>query len=189
MKATLILAALAAAALSTGCTMPDPEKLIATNEPKLQAAGIETPQSGDPAPAFSAMLASGPGVDFDPATLEPGARTLLFFYPAPFTPNSTAHLQALSRDQARLTAVGIDVYAITTATPEELLDYAAAHAISVPLLADDGSAARAYGVLAADGRYPQRTSTGIDNSGNLRFYERSALPANRIIELFGLSGE
>jgi peroxiredoxin Q/BCP len=79
----LICAVLAALLLlSTGCMPVDYKKLVAANEVKLGKEGLVALSPGDPAPAFSAVTASGepvavgpagPGATAAPDTLAPGA--------------------------------------------------------------------------------------------------------------------
>ena len=57
-----VLALCAAAALLSGCMMPDPEKRAAENEKRLAAAGIIALKAGDTAPQFSAVDQNGVSV-------------------------------------------------------------------------------------------------------------------------------
>jgi peroxiredoxin len=189
MRFLLIILALLCALPLTSCMQTlNPEKVAEVNEAVIQKEGIEALKVGDVAPAFTASTASGERVtvlasaDPDPLTAEDGASTdkplgtdewtVLYFYPADFTPNSSKHLLDLSKGLEQLTAAHIKVYGVSLGTADMHRTYMEKQGITVPLLVDTGSIAQSYGALLPEGKYPQRTLVGIKPDGTVGFYRR-----------------
>jgi peroxiredoxin len=119
-------------------------------------------------------------VDSEPSS---GPYTVLFFYPANFTPNSTKHLRELSKAREALAAVDVQVYGISLGSAEQLSRFARENGITIPLLVDTGAVAQLYGALAEGGKHPQRTLVGIRPDGTIGFYDRafSHLPLDKVV--------
>jgi peroxiredoxin len=117
----------------------------------------------------------------------PPGKTLLFFYVADNTPNSTRNLQDLTKARAELEAAGYSVYGISVGTAGEHAAFAQAHGITIPLLADTGSIAASYGAGKPDGGLPQRTVVGIAADGSISYYLRGWLPPAQLLEALTLT--
>jgi peroxiredoxin len=126
-------------------------------------------QEGDPE-AVQEKGSTEPGLS--PSQDVDKTYTVLYFYPADFTPNSSKHLLDLSKGLDQLAAAGVKVYGVTTGTADTHRVYMEKQGISVPLLVDTGTIATDYGVLLAGGKFPQRTLVGIKPDGTIGFYKR-----------------
>ena len=197
----LVLMTLAGLCFVTGCMMPDLDKQAASNELRMSAS------EEDPLKALPPVDAEGYFVLGEEPVLAPGFSTeatgdagfvlaealtagplVLYFYPADDTPNTTRDLLALSRAEDELSAHGIQAYGVGPGSVATHDAYRKRYAIGLPLLADPTLAiARAYGCVSERGRYPQRTTVGIDPEGRVVFYLRRSVPAKEILQHFGIS--
>lgn len=74
------------------------------------------------------------------------------------------------RDAAEaLETIGVDVYAASLDSVQELAAFAAKQKLAFSLLSDpDGSLAKKYGVLNASGQYADRVTFVLDDQGIVR---------------------
>ncbi len=194
----------------SGCVgAPDPVKLAAVNEIVIEKEGITALKVGDPAPMFTANTADGERVvvgmiesdsvltsaspDLDSGTAgapeesdEPapdtgGEYTVLYFYPADFTPNATKHFRDFTKGVDKLGAAQVKVYGISRGSREEHIEFAKEYGIAVPLLVDTGAVAQLYGTMLDGGKFPQRTLVGIKPDGTIGFYDR-AMPLGSLTD-------
>jgi peroxiredoxin len=191
MRLFLIPFALLSALALTGCMQTiSPEKVAEVNESVLLKEGIAALKVGDKAPPFAADTAAGvrvyvasaqgehepiPSDEKGAVTAAPDAAeyyTVLYFYPADFTPNSSKHLIDLSNGLEQLAGENIKVYGISTGTADLHRAYMEKQGITVPLLVDTGAIAKSYGALLEGGKYAQRTLVGIKPDGTVGFYRR-----------------
>ena len=185
----VVVVALAALALSTGCMVANPKEQRAKNEVKLQAEGIEALTPGDAAPTFVAQCHPSGTVEVPDGLVE--QRLVLFFYPANMTPNSTRELLQLVKAAEELSSRGIVVGGVSGGSMRDHATFAERFQITIPLLIDeDLSIARAYGCVPEGGELVQRTLVGIEADGAIAFYERGfplGNPATKIYEWFGIA--
>jgi len=100
-------------------------------------------QPGSPAPAFTLPDAAG-----NPVSLESfrGRNVIVYFYPKAATPGCTTEACDFRDNLASLQGRGYEVLGISPDAPEALAGFTADHALTFPLLSDQGHAvARAYG--------------------------------------------
>jgi peroxiredoxin len=186
-------AAPALVAAPAGDSTPEPEaqttpvkgeQANSSADDTASAEAAAEPASADPAPEAEESDVAGKSLDESTDT-EPstGPYTVLFFYPADFTPNSTKHLRELSKASESLAAVDVQVYGISLGSAEQHSSFAQENGITVPLLVDTGAVARLYGALAEGGQHPQRTLVGIRPNGTIGFYDRafSHLPLDKVV--------
>lgn len=100
---------------------------------------------GDAAPDFTLPDANGHPVrlaDFR------GARVVVYFYPAAFTPGCTTQSCDFRDRGTDLDAMGVAVVGVSRDEPAKLARFAAEHGLTHPLLSDQSRAVHArYGVL------------------------------------------
>jgi peroxiredoxin Q/BCP len=184
-----VCALLALLVLAAGCLPTNHEAQVSANETYLLREGIAALKPGDPAPALDALVdAAGQPVHL--ATLLDQHKTgvLLFFFPAPDTPNSSTNLIDWDKHQTALSQKNLGAYAVCPTDAATAAQYAAKLGLTLPLLADPtGSVATAYGCLSSGGQYPQRTTVGVGPQSSIIYYHRGALDEPAVEKAFGLT--
>ncbi|MCP3425884.1 thioredoxin-dependent thiol peroxidase [Rothia sp. AR01] len=115
---------------------------------------------GDVAPDFSLPNAEGGTTSL--ADLA-GGRTVLYFYPAAFTPGCTTEACDFRDNLASLTAAGYTVLGISGDSVERLAEFAQEYRLTYGLLSDEGSA-----VAQRFGAWGEKTVGGETRTGVLR---------------------
>ena len=116
------------------------------------------PQIGDPAPDISAPAADGSVVRVRGYAGHP---VVLFFYPKDGTSGCTAEACSLRDHFQDLQAAGAVVLGVSTQDAASHKEFAAQHKLPFPLLVDDGSVSKAFGV-AHLGPLDQRVTFLLD---------------------------
>ena len=102
-------------------------------------------QVGEPAPDFTLEGTEGPFT----LSEHRGTPVVLLFYPGDFTPVCTRQFCSYAERDDELQALDAVVVGISAQDLDSHDEFAAAHGIGIPLLADtDKAVARAYGVTA-----------------------------------------
>lgn len=157
----------------------------AHNEQFLAKEGMTALIPGAPAPPVQGMLLDGSS--FDLTTVLAKQRVVFFFYPANDTPNSSRHLQQLSKAKSELELAGIKVVAVCPGDNAASKSYFATQRITLNGLADtDNAIAARYGCIAEGGQYPQRTLVGVNQDGTVAFFNRGFVTAATIAK--GIEG-
>lgn len=132
------------------------------------------PQVGDPAPDFDLP---GTGERRYRLADYAGRLLMLAFYPGDFTPTCTRQLCSYQEGSERLSALGVELLAVSRQDLDSHQRFASKYELDMPLLADtDGSVAAAYGVKF--GPLVRRAIFIIDAEGIVRY---------RHVALVGLS--
>jgi len=153
--------------------------------PKAEDAPTADPPAA-PSSSDKAKPEASPATDTPAASASDADQlyTVLFFYPADFTPNSARNLRELSKDIDQFAAVKVQILAISTGSAEDHKRFAEQYGITVPLLVDTGAIAASYGCAPPGSGadvYPQRTLVGIKPDGTIGFYER-VVPHTKLVE-------
>jgi peroxiredoxin Q/BCP len=121
------------------------------------------PQVGDAAPDVSAPSHEGSVVSLRSYLGKP---VVVYFYPKDGTPGCTAEACSLRDRWADLQALGAVVLGVSTQDAESHKKFAAEHKLPFPLLVDDGSLSKAFGVGHL-GWFDQRVTFLIDRQGRV----------------------
>jgi peroxiredoxin Q/BCP len=106
---------------------------------------------GDTAPTFA--LTADDGTTVTSADLE-GARTIVYFYPAAFTPGCTAESCDFRDNHAAFSAAGYRIIGISPDSAERLADFRKEHDLPFRLLSDpDHAVAEAFGAWGTKKNY------------------------------------
>lgn len=126
---------------------------------------------GDTTPGFSLSDSTGAIVSLNDIA---ESRTVVYFYPAAFTPGCTTEACDFRDNLASLRAAGCAVVGISPDPVERLAEFAAAETLAYPLLSDVGSTVAkawgAWGPKIVDGRQSVgalRSSFIVDRSGRV----------------------
>ena len=121
-----------------------------------------SPREGDPAPDFTL---EGPNGSFT-LSAHRGRTVVLLFYPGDDTTVCTKQFCSYRDRSEELDALGATVVGISGDSVASKADFARAHDLTVPLLADeDGQVAGAYGVASRFG--PKRSTFVIYAEGRI----------------------
>ena len=148
------------------------------------AAPPKRPAPGDRAPDFCLDGTGGRTYCLADHVGEP---VVLVFYPADNSPICTQQLRSYSEDLGRFEDLGAAVLCLSPQDVATHEDFAAAHGLRLPLLADLGKkVGEAYNVLGPLGFY-RRSVFVIDRGGVIRFVRRSLtsmtyMPADQVVE-------
>ena len=121
------------------------------------------PQVGDPAPDVSAPAADGSLIRVRQYAGHP---VVLYFYPKDGTPGCTAQACSLRDKWQELQSVGAVVLGVSTQDAGSHKAFAAEHKLPFPLLVDDGSLSKAFGVGHL-GPFDQRVTFLLDAKGKV----------------------
>jgi peroxiredoxin Q/BCP len=152
------------------------------SEPAVPTA--RRPGRGDRAPGFCLEGTGGRRYCLEDHAGEP---VVLVFYPADNSPVCTQQLRSYSEDLGRFEALGAAVLCLSPQDVASHEEFAAAHGLRLPLLADAGKKVGAlYEVLGPLGFY-RRSVFVIDASGIIRFARRSLssltyMPADQLVD-------
>lgn len=130
---------------------------------------------GSKAPDFTLPNQNG-----EPVTLSThaGTNVVLAFFPAAFTKVCTKELCTFRDTLSQFNAVNALVYGISTDSPAELKEFAAAERLNFALLSDTGKQAiRAYDVVLPPKEIAKRAVFVIDGRGIIRHAEVTETPA------------
>lgn len=106
-------------------------------------------EPGVSAPAFT--LFNQAGVE---QSIPSGQKTILFFYPAAFTPGCTAEVCDFRDRTDRLAAAGYQLFGISPDSIEKLAGFAGEYRLPYPLLSDeDHAVADSYGAWGVKKNY------------------------------------
>lgn len=123
------------------------------------------PRVGEAAPDFELQGTDGPFR----LSEHRGERVVLLFYPGDGTPVCTSQFCSYRDRPEEFAQLNAKVVGISAQSVESHADFAAKHALTVPLLADpDGNVARAYGAYASRLRTTKRAVIVIDEDGIVR---------------------
>lgn len=128
------------------------------------------------APHFSLLAANQEGAER--YRRRTGRRTVLIFFPSALDSTTIGRLAEFQASQAIFETLAADLVGISNALPVVLRELASRLALAFPLLMDEqeGSTARAYGVLTNAGEI-QPTVFVLDDEGLIRrVYEANAYP-------------
>jgi peroxiredoxin Q/BCP len=135
---------------------------------------------GDAAPPFSARATDGSTVSLDALRGKP---VILYFFHKAFTPNCTIETKGFRDNYGDLSELGFAVIGVSTDSFETQCRFAAKHAVSYPMLADDDLViSRAYGVLWPIIPYARRVAYVLDRQHKIRAAFRHEFQANRHLD-------
>jgi peroxiredoxin Q/BCP len=118
---------------------------------------------GDAAPDVAAPAADGSTIRVRQFTGHP---VVVYFYPKDGTPGCTAQACSLRDNWAALQAEGAVVLGVSTQDADSHRKFAAEHKLPFPLLVDDGSLSKAFGVGKL-GWLDQRVTFLLDSQGRV----------------------
>ena len=121
------------------------------------------PNVGDPAPDVAAPAADGSTIRVRQFAGHP---VVVYFYPKDGTPGCTAQACSLRDNWAALQAAGAVVLGVSTQDRDSHRKFAAEHKLPFPLLVDDGSLSKAFGVGKL-GWLDQRVTFLVDSQGKV----------------------
>ncbi len=121
------------------------------------------PQVGDAAPDISAPASDGSVVSLRKLAGHP---VVLFFYPKDGTSGCTAEACSLRDHYQDIQAAGATVLGVSTQDAGSHQKFAADNKLPFPLLTDDGSLAKAFGVGHL-GPFDQRVTFLLDKQGRV----------------------
>jgi peroxiredoxin Q/BCP len=122
------------------------------------------PQVGDAAPDVSAPAADGAIVHVRQYAGHP---VVLYFYPKDFTGGCTEQACSLRDRWAELQAEGAVVLGVSTQDADSHKKFAAEHKLPFPLLVDDGTLSKAFGVGKLGFLLDQRVTFLLDAQGKV----------------------
>jgi len=132
--------------------------------------GARHPGRDDPAPDFFLEGTGGRSYRLSDKRGEP---VVVVFYPADNSPVCIQQLRSYSEDLNSFERLGAEVWCCSPQDVATHEQFAAAHSLRVPLLADtDKSVGRAYNILGPLGFY-RRSVFVVDPVGIVRFARRS----------------
>ena len=117
-------------------------------------------QAGDTAPAFTLTDQDGNTVSLSDFA---GKRVVLYTYPRAFTPGCTTEACDFRDSEARITAAGYEVLALSTDPATKLADFKQEYELPFRLLSDPG-----HEVQAAYGAYGEKKNYGKTVIGSIR---------------------
>jgi peroxiredoxin Q/BCP len=139
------------------------------------------PEIGDLAPDFT--LQDQTGTDVKLSSLR-GQKVVVYFYPKADTPGCTTQACGVRDRAADYETAGATVLGVSPDPVSKIAKFAAKHALSFPLLADeDHAVAEAYGVWVEKSMYGrtymgnERTTFVIDANGRISEILRKVKPA------------
>ncbi len=141
------------------------------------------PEISQPAPDFSLPATGGDNVTL--SALQ-GAPVVLFFYPRDDTPGCTTESIGFSEHLAAFRDAGAQVFGISRDTMAKHDRFVAKHALTVPLLSDEGgTVTQDYGVWVEKNMYGkksmgiERATFLIDKSGTIaRIWRKVKVPGH-----------
>jgi len=143
--------------------------------------------TGTEAPGFT--LKDSQGKDVSLASTR-GRNTIVYFYPAASTPGCTKQACDFRDSLASLQAAGYEVLGISPDPVEKLAKFAAAEALSFPLLSDaDHAVAEAYGAWGEKKNYGKtyqgliRSTIVVDTEGKVALAQYNVRATGHVAKL------
>ena len=143
--------------------------------------------TGTEAPGFT--LKDSQGKDVSLASTR-GRNTIVYFYPAASTPGCTKQACDFRDSLASLQAAGYEVLGISPDPVEKLAKFAAAEALSFPLLSDaDHAVAEAYGAWGEKKNYGKtyqgliRSTVVVDPEGKVALAQYNVRATGHVAKL------
>ena len=143
--------------------------------------------TGTEAPGFT--LKDSHGKDVSLASMR-GRSTVVYFYPAASTPGCTKQACDFRDNLASLQAAGYEVLGISPDPVEKLAKFAAAEALSFPLLSDeDHAVAEAYGAWGEKKNYGKtyqgliRSTIVVDPDGKVSIAQYNVRATGHVAKL------
>ena len=131
------------------------------------------PQTGEPAPDFTASTDGGGSVTFSDYAKD-GKNVVLYFYPKDDTPGCTTESKAFRDALAEFDAAGVVIVGVSRDTVAKHDKFKAKYELPFNLVSDeDGSVCEAYGTWVEKSMYGkkymgiERATYLIDASGNI----------------------
>lgn len=136
--------------------------------------------TGDLAPAFEADASDGRRVSL---TALRGKIVVVYFFPKAFTPGCTVETKGFRDNYPELGELGAEVIGVSTDSLATQCDFAKAHGVSFPMIADpDKRIARTFGVLWPLVGVAKRVTFVIDAKGVIRHVFRHELQVNKHLD-------
>jgi peroxiredoxin Q/BCP len=146
------------------------------------AARADMPKVGDAAPDFQAVASSGATVKLKDYVGK--NNIVLYFYPKDDTPGCTKEACGLRDTSEDLKGLNAVVFGVSFDSVELHRKFIAKYKLPFLLLADtDKKIALAYGVAAADSRFPTRAPFIIDKAGKIAYVNPKVSPATHAAEV------
>jgi peroxiredoxin Q/BCP len=149
-------------------------------------------RAGAPAPGFTLADAAGRRISLADYR---GRNVIVYFYPRAATPGCTAEACDFRDSLASLQGAGFEVLGISPDTREALSGFAAEHALTFPLLADeDHATALAYGAWGeklVDGEIREgivRSTVVVDAEGTVVLAQYAVSPQGHVRALREMLG-
>jgi peroxiredoxin Q/BCP len=143
--------------------------------------------TGTEAPAFTLKDSHGKDVSLSSTR---GRNTIVYFYPAASTPGCTKEACDFRDSLASLQAAGYDVLGISPDPVAKLAKFAAAEALSFPLLSDeDHAVAEAYGAWGEKKNYGKtyqgliRSTIVVDPDGKVALAQYNVRATGHVAKL------
>jgi peroxiredoxin Q/BCP len=128
-------------------------------------------ESGDEAPDFA--LTGSDGRLYRLSDFRDRQPVVLAWFPKAFTPGCANECRSLGAAQAEIESRGVRFFAVSGDDPETNRRFARSLGLEYPVLSDeDGSVARAYGVLGTAG-FPSRWTFVIASDGRIAAVDRA----------------
>jgi peroxiredoxin Q/BCP len=143
--------------------------------------------TGTEAPAFTLQDSQGKDVSLSSTR---GRNTIVYFYPAASTPGCTKEACDFRDNLASLQAAGYEVLGISPDPVAKLAKFAAAEALSFPLLSDeDHAVAEAYGAWGEKKNYGKtyqgliRSTIVVDPDGKVALAQYNVRATGHVAKL------
>jgi peroxiredoxin Q/BCP len=143
--------------------------------------------TGTEAPAFTLQDSQGKDVSLSSTR---GRNTIVYFYPAASTPGCTKEACDFRDNLASLQAAGYEVLGISPDPVAKLAKFAAAEALSFPLLSDeDHAVAEAYGAWGEKKNYGKtyqgliRSTIVVDPEGKVALAQYNVRATGHVAKL------
>jgi thioredoxin-dependent peroxiredoxin len=134
---------------------------------------------GDPAPDVTLQVHDGSAVKL--ADLK-GQQVLVYFYPKDDTPGCTLEAKGLRDHYDELGRADVKIFGVSLQDAESHKAFIDKYGLPFPLVVDDGTLARAFGVPVR-GEFAARQSFLVGRDGNLSKIWRDVTPASHASEV------
>ncbi len=148
----------------------------------LSARDTDRPKVGDPAPDFEAQATGDQTIRLRDLR---GQWVVLYFYPKSFTPGCTTQACTLRDAYEKIQSLGAVILGVSLDDLETQERFKAEYKLPFDLISDvHGEIARAYEVLADNGRYARRVTFLIDPEGRIAHIFEKVDPARHDREVY-----
>lgn len=153
----------------------------ATHNPPGPEVAPDAPRlvEGDAAPDVTLALHDGSSVALSELR---GEQVLVYFYPKDDTPGCTLEAKGLRDHYAALGSAGVKVFGVSLQDAESHKAFIDKYGLPFPLVVDDGTVARAFGV-PVKGEYAARQSFLIGRDGKVARVWREVSPEGHAEEV------